>query len=189
MNSSFIQPSQGRLITNLGSRKQHQRVGAKNIFMKYDYRTINFLLNGWGTVTGDDGRKHWVYVPLWDPAPMTAVGKAILATLVIKTYMDSVPNAKVKTMLKDIVKEQARVVAGGFESAMDADGDWCGTKVPHRWPGGGPGPHGPIYQNFVFDEAFGEKLSAGLDAKAALTVLGKMLKNDAISKAAQMIEM
>lgn len=146
-------------------------------------KAINFLLNGWGVVTGEDGRKHFVYIPLWDPAPMTAVGRAILATLVIKTHISAIANKEAKAMLNEVVKEQAAVVAGGFQKAMDAEGNWCGT-VLHRIPGVHPIPHSGFD---LFSESFGEKISDELNAKATLALLGKALQNEKISKAAEII--
>lgn len=166
------------------SRKSFQRVGAKKSNIMKKIVAINFLLNGWGQVTGEDGQKHFVFIPLWDPAPMTAVGKAILATYVIKAHIAAVASKEAKAMLNEVVKEQAAVVAGGFQKAMDIEGDWCGTKVPGRIPGVGPIPHGGFD---IFTEALGEKVSAAMNAKAALSLLGKMLGNQKISRAVDLI--
>lgn len=154
--------------------------------MKLNFKELNFLLNGWGIVTDENGNEHFVFVPLWDPAPMSAVGKAILATLVIKNNLASVTNKEAKAILKTVLKEQAKIVAGGFAQAMDIDGEWCGTKVPHRIPGTGPIPHG-IINNPLYSRAFGHDLTSKLDAKAAVSILGKVLNNEQLTKAADLI--
>jgi hypothetical protein len=161
-------------------RKSSQRVGNKKRHMEHNF----MLANGWGIVHDETGA-HWVFIPLWDPPKFNQVGQAIFATLVIKQHLAGIANAKAKEMLTGIVKEQAKVVAAGFAKSMDDDG-WCGTPYPHRIPGGG-GPLGPDPENPVYKAALGDKFSANLNAKAAITLLGKTLNNAQISKAAEMI--
>ena len=69
--------------------------------------------------------------------------------------------------------------------AMEDDG-WCGTPYPHHIPGVG-GPLGGDPENPVYKTALGNKFSANVNAKAAITLLGKILNNGNISKAAEMI--
>jgi hypothetical protein len=145
----------------------------------------NFMLaNGWGIIHDENGA-HWVYIPLWDPPKFNKVGQAIFTTMVIKQHLGGIANAKAKEMLIGIVKEQAQIVAGGYAKAMDDDG-WCGTPYPHHIPGTG-GPLGGDPENPVYKAALGNKFSASVNAKAAITLLGKTMNNANISKAAELI--
>jgi hypothetical protein len=76
-------------------------------------------------------------------------------------------------------------VATGFVKAMDSDG-WCGTPYPHH-PHGGGGWLGGDPENPVYRAALGDKASAQINAKVAITFLGKTLGNAAISRAAELI--
>lgn len=143
------------------------------------------LANGWGIVHDENGA-HWVYIPLWDPIKFNDVGRAIFTTLVIKQHLNAITNAKAKEILKGIVKEQAQIVGSGYASAMEGDG-YCGTPYPHHIHvpvGGGFGgdPENPVYQ-----AGLGKELSAHMNAKAAITLLGKVLNNKSISEAAHQI--
>jgi len=146
----------------------------------------NFMLgNGWGIVHDETG-EHWVYIPLWDPIKFNEVGKALFATLVIKQNIGSITNAKAKGILTQVLREQANIVARGFSSAMDDDG-WCGTPYPHHFHFGGGvigggDPEGPVYR-----AAGLIKESAELNAKAGITLLGRVLGNKAIIEAAELI--
>ena len=144
----------------------------------------NFMLaNGWGVVHDDTGA-HWVYVPTCDPPKFNEVGRALFTTLVIKQHLTAITNTKAVELLKTVVKEQAQIVAKGFAGAMEDDG-WCGTPYPHHHIGGGGGfdPENPIYR-----EAFGKAFTHQIDAKASLTLLGKVLGNKRITEAAGLIE-
>ena len=143
------------------------------------------LANGWGIVHDENGA-HWVYIPLWDPIKFNEVGRALFATLVIKQHLNAITNVKVKDILKGVVKEQAQVVAKGFASAMEGDG-FCGTPYPHHIPVSGGGGFGGDPENPVYHAGLGSELSAHMNAKAAITLLGKVLKNKSISEAAQQI--
>ena len=149
--------------------------------------TQNFMFaNGWGIVHDDTGT-HWVYIPLWDPIKFNDVGRAIFATVVIKQHLGAIKNAEAKTMLRGILKDQAQIAATGFSKAMADEGDdWCGTPYPHSYPFGPVGPVDPDGPP-IYRKALGEGLSMQIDAKIGLSLLGKLLKNDAISKIAGMI--
>lgn len=144
------------------------------------------LASGWGIVYDENGRPHWVYIPLWDPPKFNEVGRALLITMIIKQHLRGVVNEVAKDKLKVIIKEQAKVVAAGYSKAMDADDDWCGTKWPYHFPGGG-GPVGPDPDNPIYKTALGEKENARLSAKINISMLGKVLKNDEIVQAASLI--
>jgi len=143
------------------------------------------LANGWGVVHDENGA-HWVYVPLWDPPKFNEVGRALFISLVIKQHIAAIGEAKVKEQLKAIVHEQAKIVSSGFYKAMDGDG-YCGTPYPHHIPvpiGGGFGgdPENPVYQ-----KALGAQVSAQINAKAALSILGQVLKVQRITDLANQI--
>ncbi|HYV92865.1 MAG TPA: hypothetical protein VE978_13800 [Chitinophagales bacterium] len=143
------------------------------------------LANGWGVVHDETGT-HWVYIPLWDPPKFNEVGRALFTTLVIKQHLSAITNTKAVELLKSVVKEQAQIVAKGFAGAMDDDG-WCGTPYPHHHVHAGSGgtldPVNPVYR-----EALGKNFIHQIDAKAALTLLGKVLGNKRIIEAAEIIE-
>ena len=144
----------------------------------------NFMLaNGWGVVHDETGA-HWVYIPLWDPPKFNEVGRALFTTLVIKQHLGAVTNTKAQELLKTVVREQANIVATGFAKAMEDDG-WCGTPYPHHhvFGGGGLDPVNPVYK-----EALGKTFLHQIDAKAALTLLGKVMGNKRIIEAAELIE-
>jgi hypothetical protein len=145
----------------------------------------NFMLaNGWGIVHDETGA-HWVYIPLWDPPKFNEVGRALFTTLVIKQHLNAITNTRALDILKTVVREQANIVATGFAKSMEDDG-WCGTPYPHHHVfggGGGIDPSNPVYR-----EALGKNYFHQIDAKAALTLLGKVLGNKRISEAADLIE-
>lgn len=142
------------------------------------------LANGWGVVHDENGA-HWVYIPLWDPPKFNEVGRALFISLVIKQHLAAIGDAKVKEQLKGIVQEQAKIVSSGFAAAMEGDG-YCGTPYPHHIPipGGGFGgdPENPVYQ-----KGLGAKVSAQINAKAALSILGQVLKVQRITDLAHQI--
>lgn len=155
-----------------------------------NFRSVHMLAGGWGWVLGEDGQYHLVYIPLWDPPKFNEVGRAIFATLVIKQHLSAVTNEKARELLTSSLKDYAASVGSGFSKAMD-DGDdkgWCGTPYPRHWPGGGVVPGGgdpgdpPIYRKFL-----GEQLASQLEAKAGISMLGKMLNDKRIISAAEMI--
>lgn len=143
------------------------------------------LANGWGVVHDENGA-HWVYIPLWDPPKFTEVGRAIFISMVIKQHLSAITNQKVREELKVIVKEQAGIVGSGFSKAMEGDG-FCGTPYPHHFHlpvGGGTGgdPDNPVYV-----KGLGSQVSAQVSAKAAISVLGQVLKIQRISDLAHQI--
>jgi hypothetical protein len=145
----------------------------------------NFMLaNGWGVVHDETGA-HWVYIPLWDPPKFNEVGRALFTTLVIKQHLDSITNPRALDILKSVVKEQANIVAKGFANAMEDDG-WCGTPYPHHHVHGGGTTLDSV--NPVYREALGKNFTHQIEAKAALTLLGKVLDNKRITEAAELIE-
>lgn len=143
------------------------------------------LANGWGVIHDETGA-HWVYIPLWDPPKFNEVGRALFATMVIKQHIHAVTNTKAVEILKSVVKEQAHVVTTGFAKSMEDEG-WCGTPYPHHHhftgTDGGFDTENPIYR-----ETLGKTFSQTIDAKSALTLLGKVLGNKRISEAAELIE-
>lgn len=143
----------------------------------------NFMLaNGWGVVHDETGT-HWVYIPVWDPPKFNEVGRALFATLVIKQHLEAITNPRALEILRTVVKEQAKIVASGFAKAVEDDG-WCGTQYPHqKVHEGGLNQVNPVYQ-----EVFGKNFTQQIDAKAALTLLGKVLGNKRILEAAELIE-
>lgn len=150
--------------------------------MKRDF----MLANGWGVVHDENG-EHWVYLPLWDPVKFSKVGKALFATLVIKQHLSAIKNKEAVILLRTVVKEQAAVVAQGFAADVDDDKGWCGTGYPHKVPfpgGGGPGgdPDNPVYL-----KGLGADLNGRINAKAAISILGSVLKDKNILKAAELI--
>jgi hypothetical protein len=145
----------------------------------------SMLASGWGIVHDEHGA-HWVYVPLLDPVKFNEVGRAFFITMIIKQHLRAITDAKAKSLLAGIIKEQAKVVEGGFLKAMDADDDWCCTKYPVHF-NGGTGPVGPDPDNPVYRETLGKEGSAKLNAKVAITMLGKTFKNARIMEAAEMI--
>jgi hypothetical protein len=146
----------------------------------------SMLMNGWGIVHDENGT-HWVYIPLWDPIKFNKVGRALFSTLVIKQHLSAITNEKVKSTLREIVKEQSQIVAKGFVGAMDdGDGEFCGTypHTIHIPNGGGIGndPENPVYR-----QVFGKEVSANMNAKAAITMLGKVLNNKKLIEASNQI--
>ena len=143
------------------------------------------LPNGWGVIHDETG-EHWVYIPLWDPPKFNEVGRALFTTMVIKQHLGSVTNTKAAEILRSVIKEQAQVVTTGFAKSMEDDG-WCGTPYPHHHhftgTGGGFDPENPIYR-----ETLGKSFTHQIDAKAALTLLGKTMNNKRILEAADLIE-
>jgi len=147
----------------------------------------NFMLaNGWGIVYDENGNPHWVFIPLWDPVKFNKVGRAIFATMVIKQHIGAIANKEALKILKSVVKEQGAVVSGGYAKDME-DGGWCGTPYPHHIPGFGGGPIGPDPDNPVYLKGLGAELTGRINAKAAISILGAVLKDKAISQAAELI--
>jgi hypothetical protein len=146
----------------------------------------NFMLaNGWGIIHDETG-EHWVYIPLWDPVKFNKIGRALFATLVIKQHLRAIANKEAKQLLSAVLKEQAGIVAGGFVKSMEEGDGWCGTPYPHHFPGGG-GVIGGDPDNPVYRKALGTVLNARINAKAAISLLGTVLKNKEISKVAELI--
>ena len=137
--------------------------------LKPEYMHDNQILfgGGWGFVRGEDGLLHLVYIPLWDPPKYSEVGKALLATVVIKQYLPAVRDKKIAEKIKGIGRELAQTAASGLVQAFDEDPEFCGT-VPGKIPGWhGPQPGWPGW----ITNAAGER-AAELTAGAAIKTLG-----------------
>ncbi|MBG9376888.1 hypothetical protein I5907_11615 [Panacibacter sp. DH6] len=147
------------------------------------------LAGGWGVVLGEDGRYHIVYIPLWDPVRFNAIGRGIFASYVIRQHLYAINNAEARDILTKSLKAYSAEVGSGFEKAMFDDGDdgWCGTPYPRHLPGGvvlgGGDPADPP----VYRELLGEKITAQLEAKAGISMLGRLLDDKQILTAAEMI--
>lgn len=152
----------------------------------------NFMsAGGWILVSAETGF-HWVYGPLWDPAKLTETKKAILIADVIKRHLKSVVNPEAKEMLISILKEQAQIVTEKFAASIvdDADDQLANpeldfhVQVPPYAPhiGGPVGPDGPDYR-----KAMGKELTAQIDAKIGITLLGTLLNFEPVKKAALLI--
>ena len=151
--------------------------------------THNLMFTGgWILVPGETGF-HWVYAPLWDPTKFNEVGRAIFATQVIKQHLAFIINNEARELLTSVLKEQAQVVTEKFAASVVDDADenrhsnpllsfqvQVPAYVPHV--GGGDGPDAPDY-NF----ALGKELSDQVTAKISISLLGRVLKHEAIIKA------
>lgn len=152
------------------------------------YPAVHILGAGWGFVLGEDGRYHLVYIPLWDPVKFNAIGRSIFASYIIKQHLPAINNKEVRDMLTKSLKAFSATVGSGFEKAMFDDGDdgWCGTPYPRHFPGVAPGGGDPgdppVYRQFL-----GEKLASQLEAKAGISMLGRLLDDSQILAAAEMI--
>lgn len=144
------------------------------------------LANGWGIVYDENGA-HWVYIPLWDPVKFSKVGKALFATMVIKQHISAIKNKEALSLLRAVVKEQAAIVVKGFAGDVEGDDGWCGTGYPHKVPVTGGGGLGGDPDNPVYLKGLGAELSSKINAKAAISILGTVLKDKNIIKAAELI--
>lgn len=138
----------------------------------------NFILaNGWGIIDG-----KWVYIPLWDPIPVSQTGKDLLTLIVIRQNIGYIKNNHALAAFWSIAKQRQAAVAKAFgSSSYDSTvDDYCGTK-PKKWP-----PKGTINVRIKHELFLSKEIASDfnrLHAKANLLQLGKLLKNKDILSA------
>lgn len=144
---------------------------------------------GWMLAPGETGF-HWVYGPLWDPAKFNELEQAIFATQVIKQHLGSITNSEAKDMLIGVLKEQALIVTEKFAASIVDNADEnrhsnpmlsFQVSVPAYVPkiDGADEPDAPDYNT-----ALGKELSNQAAAKIGISLLGRVLNHESITKAA-----
>ena len=160
------------------------------MFEKFlNYQAVHFLAGGWGWVVGEDGQYHLVYIPLWDPPKFNEIGRAIFATYVIKQHLPAVQNKEARNILTKALTSFAATVGSGFSKAITSEDDdgWCGTPYPHHFPGGGTPGGGDLGDPPIYRKFLGDELASQLEAKASISILGRVLNDERIISAAEMI--
>lgn len=112
---------------------------------KVQLRAAQTLFHGWGFVEG-----KWVYVPLWDPAPIDKKFKGFKQLQLASAVNDlaaqiSSPNVsgKLKEITKDLIARSGKSSLVAWEEGDGICPDWWPWP---KFPGGGGNPDpDPVY--------------------------------------------
>ena len=128
--------------------------------------------NGWGMYEG-----KLVYLPLWDPSPISQTGLDLLAMIVIKQNLQLIKNVAIISSFEKILKQRTSSLISKINSASfnPIDDDWCPTK-PKTFP---PKRRFWVQSNADLNKIFGTN-DLTLFAKNNLLQLGTILNDSEI---------